>query len=199
MPSPKDPVKLAEYREKMSRIAKERGYGKWMQGRKLSEQAIEKMRLAQIAIGSDLEERRRRSERAKANGYGKWMSGRAAPARLVQHCKDRKGKTYSDVYGDRAEMESEKRRQSNRNRWIGREKKADTRPKHNADHRYSDWRRAVFQRDNFTCQHCKVTGSLLHAHHLKRWSTHPDLRFEITNGLTLCVTCHKAEHSRRSP
>jgi hypothetical protein len=34
MPNPKDPIKLAEYKENMRNIALEKGYGKWMKGRK---------------------------------------------------------------------------------------------------------------------------------------------------------------------
>jgi hypothetical protein len=56
---------------------------------------------------------------------------------------------------------------------------------------YKAWRTAVFQRDNFTCVCCGQYGGNLHAHHIKPWSTHPRLRFEVANGQTLCVSCHK--------
>lgn len=59
---------------------------------------------------------------------------------------------------------------------------------------YKDWRTSVFERDNFTCQHCNVRGSKLHAHHVIQWKDSIELRFDITNGLTLCVSCHHKEH-----
>jgi hypothetical protein len=52
------------------------------------------------------------------------------------------------------------------------------------------WRKEVFNRDNFTCQKCKQKSGKIEAHHIKRWSEYPDLRFDINNGITLCKTCH---------
>lgn len=59
-----------------------------------------------------------------------------------------------------------------------------------------DWRKDVFQRDNYTCQHCDQHGGNLHAHHVKPFATHPNSRFDIDNGLTLCKKCHNQEHKR---
>ena len=61
--------------------------------------------------------------------------------------------------------------------------------------KYKDWRKAVFLRDNFTCQVCKkrnVAGLnlVLNADHIKPWSQFPELRFDINNGRTLCLECH---------
>lgn len=59
---------------------------------------------------------------------------------------------------------------------------------------YKVWRAAVFQRDNFTCQVCNARGVRLNAHHLKSYAYHRDLRFEVSNGVTLCEPCHKLIH-----
>lgn len=56
---------------------------------------------------------------------------------------------------------------------------------------YKEWRRRVFMRDDFTCQECWARGGQLHADHVKPWSTHPESRYELSNGKTLCVTCHR--------
>ena len=58
---------------------------------------------------------------------------------------------------------------------------------------YRLWRESVFERDNFTCQECGKRGSTtLHADHIKRWKDHPELRFAVDNGRTLCAVCHLA-------
>lgn len=56
---------------------------------------------------------------------------------------------------------------------------------------YRQWRSDVFQRDNWSCQTCGIVGGKLQAHHIKSFSKHPELRFELNNGITLCRECHK--------
>ncbi len=59
------------------------------------------------------------------------------------------------------------------------------------------FRLGVYERDNFICQHCGARGGKLNAHHVLRWRDYPDLRFDIQNGITLCVECHKKIHSKK--
>lgn len=56
---------------------------------------------------------------------------------------------------------------------------------------YEEWRTAVFQRDNYTCQKCGTIGGILHADHIKPFAYFEDLRLNRDNGQTLCVKCHK--------
>ena len=59
------------------------------------------------------------------------------------------------------------------------------------------WRVKVFKRDNYTCADCKTRGGALNAHHIKSFKEYPKLRFMVSNGVTLCQTCHKKRHSRK--
>lgn len=56
---------------------------------------------------------------------------------------------------------------------------------------YRSWRKSVFDRDDYICQACGIRGGELHADHELPFSVFPDLRFEILNGRTLCVPCHR--------
>lgn len=56
--------------------------------------------------------------------------------------------------------------------------------------KYRLWRKEVFERDNYTCQECKLRGGYLEAHHIKPFAYFPNLQFDIKNGQTLCRKCH---------
>lgn len=56
---------------------------------------------------------------------------------------------------------------------------------------YREWRRAVFTRDAYTCQLCWLIGGRLNADHIQPWALHPDLRYDVSNGRTLCEPCHR--------
>ncbi len=70
---------------------------------------------------------------------------------------------------------------------------------------YRDWRKKVFERDNYTCLLCNVRGGKLNAHHLKSFrqilidnnikTVEQAMKcselFDLSNGQTLCVECHK--------
>ncbi|MBD0372780.1 MAG: HNH endonuclease [Pyrinomonadaceae bacterium] len=62
---------------------------------------------------------------------------------------------------------------------------------------YKDWRKSVYDRDGYTCQHCgDDKGGNLHAHHIKPVALYPELIFEVDNGLTLCNPCHVQLHKQ---
>ena len=62
---------------------------------------------------------------------------------------------------------------------------------HYFDLQWKLWREAVYKRDNWTCQNCLKHTHDLEPHHIKGWAQYPELRYEISNGLTLCKECHK--------
>jgi hypothetical protein len=79
-----------------------------------------------------------------------------------------------------------------------------------------EWRKKVFERDDYTCQNCGIRGSYLEAHHLKTFESiyreflqafrclspvHDKYRlvelsrgyqefWDVSNGQTLCSECH---------
>jgi hypothetical protein len=58
---------------------------------------------------------------------------------------------------------------------------------------YKQWRKGVFVRDGFKCQHCG-TSKDIQAHHIKSWTSCEELRYDIENGITLCRSCHLKAH-----
>jgi len=57
---------------------------------------------------------------------------------------------------------------------------------------YVAWVKAVLLRDK-ACVRCKAVEPL-QAHHVKSWSKHPELRYDVDNGVALCPLCHHAHH-----
>ena len=55
------------------------------------------------------------------------------------------------------------------------------------------WVKAVKDRDGWKCVECDATDRL-HAHHIKRWKDRSELRYEVSNGVTLCHECHLLAH-----
>ncbi len=70
---------------------------------------------------------------------------------------------------------------------------------------YRDWRTAVYTRDKYSCCWCGATRAYLQAHHLKQFAVilkeneiksveqaiGCDELWMISNGITLCLECHK--------
>lgn len=55
--------------------------------------------------------------------------------------------------------------------------------------------RQCFDRDGFKCDCCGLDRVALNAHHLNSWKHFPDQRFELSNLISLCYTCHRSFHN----
>lgn len=62
------------------------------------------------------------------------------------------------------------------------------------------WRGDVFRRDGRTCKRCGAHGKKIkmNAHHIIPWAASEDARFDISNGVCLCVPCHVWTHSKEN-
>lgn len=128
------------------------------------------------------------------------LKGRKLPAEQVKKMIGRKRKPFSE---ETKRKMSEAQRGSKNYRWKG-----GTNP---LDHiirksfRYRLWRSDIFLRDNFTCVWCEKKGVKLNADHIKPFSIilkENDIKnltdalnceelWNIDNGRTLCIDCHK--------
>ena len=58
----------------------------------------------------------------------------------------------------------------------------------------NEWRDAVFKRDSYACVDCGKIGGKLQAHHKAPYSLFKELRNDVANGITVCISCHKKMH-----
>jgi hypothetical protein len=68
---------------------------------------------------------------------------------------------------------------------------------------YGIWRRSVMRRDENICRiNNKDCDGKLEVHHILSWKSHPELRFNINNGISLCHAHHprvRSKEKRLSP
>lgn len=181
----------------------------WNKGKKnvYSKETLKKMSLAKLGKPISQEHKNKISEYNK-----KFCTNKRFPSV--------KGKTYEEMYGkEKSDILKEKRRISllskNPSSWLtGRKRSEESRKKSSLmwkgkkshlwkggvskenelirkSTEYKVWREKVFKRDNYICQFCKKVGGVLNADHIKPFSKYPELRFDVTNGRTLCVSCHR--------
>lgn len=76
---------------------------------------------------------------------------------------------------------------------INRDGSFRSRPSARASDEATEWRKAIFEMDKYCCRECG-SAHKINAHHIQSWAEHPDLRFDLTNGITLCQGCHILRH-----
>lgn len=86
----------------------------------------------------------------------------------------------------------EAHRGSRNHRWAGGVSSVLEQIRHSFE--YREWRRHVFERDGYRCTWCLTKQGPFNADHIKEFAKHPELRFDINNGRTLCVRCHRKRH-----
>jgi len=64
---------------------------------------------------------------------------------------------------------------------------------------YYEWRKQIFEQDNYTCQGCGTRSSQgnhveLHPHHVIAVRRNKELALDNRNGVTLCIDCHRGFH-----
>lgn len=64
---------------------------------------------------------------------------------------------------------------------------------------YRDWRSSVYKKHMFTCDVCGCSKSKYNkivAHHLESYDVNESLRYDISNGVALCESCHRDFHKK---
>jgi 5-methylcytosine-specific restriction endonuclease McrA len=120
-----------------------------------------------------------------------------------------KGKRHSEEAKDKMSLAQAKSRNLNIENWIRKERTLYDAIRNS--YRNKEWRIAVYEKDNYECQHCgDAKGGNLNSHHLYPFAeilidfgieTFEDALecgqlWDVNNGLTLCEDCHTIEHKK---
>lgn len=155
-----------------------------MWGKHHSKESREKMRV--LKAGKPLSAEHREKIRLTRVGEKHWNYGKHQPkATRLKISKSRKGQKLSIEV--RKKM-SESKKGSKHWRWKG---ISTLNERIRKSFEYKLWRKAVYERDHYTCIWCGQVGGKLNADHILPFSQYPALRFAIDNGRTLCERCHK--------
>lgn len=177
MPAPKDPIKYKEWKEKMSISAKKR-----------------------CALGIAVPPSRKgikHTDEAKRK-IGKAHKGKIPPKNfeLTQQlgADARRGVPLTPEQLEKRKLTLP--RGENHWRYIKDRSKLAKRQERN-DMAYKEWRMNVYKRDNFKCRidNCDCSGRII-AHHILGWSPYPELRYEVNNGITLCLAHHPLKRAK---
>jgi len=68
------------------------------------------------------------------------------------------------------------------------------RQRHRYDLEYMQWRKRIYERDDYTCQISQVKGGQLSAHHLYNWADNLEKRHLLENGVTISRKLHDLFH-----
>jgi len=89
-------------------------------------------------------------------------------------------------------MNRKKKRRINRRRYPRNSRRKYSLSRDMKSPAYAKFKKEVKDRDGRKCQWpaCESTKAL-EVHHIRKWSDFPSLRFDMSNGITLCKKCHK--------
>lgn len=66
--------------------------------------------------------------------------------------------------------------------------------RYTGDHKAKIWSKSIKELADFICDSCGTKKSPFNSHHLNGWKRHPEQRYDLSNGVCLCVACHKKFH-----
>ena len=182
-----------------------------LSGRTLSDEHKKKIGLANAKFKRTPEQRARTSAATKAAMQNPELRRRLSDAKRGM-VSTFKGKKHSDEA--RARLSASHIGKPSSRGMLGKRHSSEVRARQSLSHRgekhynwqggkteinrtirrsleYREWRKLVFERDNYVCVECGEVGGRLHADHIKPFSQFVELRFIVSNGRTLCVPCHK--------
>jgi len=113
----------------------------------------------------------------------------------TEECQNKRKETCLLIYGETSHMKTKKYKLmftgKNNPVWKG---GIRTKRTERITNEYKEWRLSVFERDSYECSKCHQNSHDLQAHHILSWRDNEDKRYDVDNGITLCLTCHQEFH-----
>lgn len=180
-----------EVKKKISDTHKARGVGKWMVGRKIPKDVVEKRsktwreRYAKGEIkiwivGKKLSESHK-TKALRSLGKNRHYKKSTEHKRKLSIVMSGKTPWNKGLVGFNA----------GKKHWNWKDGRTPINKAIRMSFQYEEWRNSVFEKDSYTCQFCGEIGGYLQADHIKPFAIFPSLRLEVSNGQTLCFDCHK--------
>ncbi len=196
MTLPKDPQKVQEYRDKLSKALKIR----WTPEERAKQSERLKFRFENPEKRAKLSKTNKGQIRSVKIKQKMSISAKArcTPEYRKKMSLIAKANGVGAIKGHIHSPETRlKISQSHKANWEGIPRGVDLDDFNRSCWENEKWRKAVLEHDNYTCQYCGQIRGELNAHHIFLWSTHPLFRFLLWNGKTLCLKCHKKVHSKK--
>jgi len=136
------------------------------------------------------EEHKRKISKSNMGRKGCWLGKEFSQEMCKNISKAKLGKKngmFGKKHSDKTKIAMSK---SQKRRWESEEFK-------NLPHERKEeklWGFLVRDRANYKCENCNAANDKLHAHHIKPKKQFPSMRFDVDNGILLCVDCHVEAH-----
>lgn len=131
-------------------------------------------------------------EKIRQSLIEQWRSGKRKPFFGLKYTEKSKQKMRLAKLGKKQSPEHiQKRANSNRHYRIKDRSLLKKANEERNDYAHRDWSKNVKKRDNWKCRidNCDCNGKVV-AHHILPWRNYPELRYNISNGITLCQFHH---------
>lgn len=174
--------KKASLETKLKMSKSHKGINTWIKGRKLSEEHKLKIKIGNLGKRISEETRAKMKIAAVKRNPAQWISGDKSPFKRPE--------VILKISGE------------NNHRWL-KDRSLIKHPEDRNNPEYKRWRLNIYRRDNFKCRinNCDCSGRII-AHHILSFTYHSELRYDVNNGITLCLAHHprkRSEEAKLSP
>lgn len=170
-----------EDKQKMSLIAKEKGFGKWMSGKKFTQEHIDNRTKSQTGLKRSDEFKKLISTLHKGRILSEEHKKNISKSKKGQ-IPYNKGKKRPEISGEKSHF------------WKGGVTPINAKIRESLDSKL--WKRNCLERDNWTCKKTGQVGGKLVVHHISNFSNNTELRFDVSNGITLSRESHREFHRK---